>query len=234
MVHSSSPDKSLGTPNFVDTAEVLHLAQRLLDMTLQPHQAAMLYDTIAAATFVPDVAAEATASATGSSSSGGATSAVSVPPAYATQPPVSTAPVTSSTNVSSSGGPVASAATTVTVQPAPVLPALAASMSPPTTSNPPVAAGTQVTVTLPVTNNGIPPFQVLPANFQYVRPADGTPGPYYAITRGRVVGVVAGWDRASPSCIGVGGAVFRSVPSLNIGKQVVQTALAAGSCMILP
>ena len=41
-------------------------------------------------------------------------------------------------------------------------------------------------------------------------------------------------DRASPSVIGVGGAVFRSVPSLEIGRQVVQAALSAGSCMLLP
>ncbi|KAF9000021.1 hypothetical protein BDZ89DRAFT_1147473 [Hymenopellis radicata] len=83
------------------------------------------------------------------------------------------------------------------------------------------------------TNHGYPPYQVLPPGFPYQMPPVGSSGPYYAITRGRVVSVIAGWDRASSSCIGIGGAVFRSVPSVDAGKQLIEAALAAGSCMIL-
>lgn len=37
------------------------------------------------------------------------------------------------------------------------------------------------------------PYDILGADYEFEVPSPGTPGPYYAITRGRLVGVVAGW-----------------------------------------
>ncbi|KAF8998458.1 hypothetical protein BDZ89DRAFT_1051585 [Hymenopellis radicata] len=60
-----------------------------------------------------------------------------------------------------------------------------------TVATPPVV--TPAANPLPATNHGYPPYQVLPPGFPYQMPPVGSPGPYYAITRGRVVGVIAGW-----------------------------------------
>ncbi|KAF9017019.1 hypothetical protein BDZ89DRAFT_1141054 [Hymenopellis radicata] len=238
---SSSSQKSPPLGRRVDTVELLHLAQLFLDIRLDPHQASILSDLVAAATD-PQVDTDANAlSATSSGpSSAPAPSSAFGPPAYATQPATAAA-----TGSISSPGPAAAA---VNTGPAAVNTAAAVNTSPAVTStNPatvvpasvvpatvvPAAAATGIP-SPPATNQGFPHYQVLPNTFPYERPAYGTPGPYYAITRGRVVGVVAGWDKASPLCIGVGGAVFRSVPSIDIGRSVVEAALNAGSCMLLP
>ncbi|KAF8995728.1 hypothetical protein BDZ89DRAFT_1149449 [Hymenopellis radicata] len=252
MAQHSSYSKSgkAAGPQPIDTVEMLHLAQGFLNIRLSPHQASMLIELITAATDTP----QETGSADTNGASAAATSnkpAGSVfPPAYATQPLQA---VQAPASISSPVGAVSATSATQAAVPAPAvvtpaavsLPPAAVSSPPAAVSSPPAAvsspaaavtpptAATAATANFPATNNGYAPYQVLPADFAYQAPAAGTPGPYYAITRGRLVGVIAGWDKASPACIGVGGAVFRSVPSLETGKQVVESALRCGSCMLL-
>ncbi|KAF9014679.1 hypothetical protein BDZ89DRAFT_1046351 [Hymenopellis radicata] len=245
---SSSSQKSPAVGRRVETVELLHLAQLFLDIRLESHQACILTDLIAAATDHP-VDDDTAHASTAHSSSGGnvtspgpstahASSGVTAPPAYATQPTTAAA-----TGSISSPGPAAAVGTSAAAVPAPAVPTATipavvpvAAPTIPATVVPAALPAVPATAapSQPATNNGFSPYQVLPATFPYERPSYGTPGPYYAITRGRVVGVVAGWDKASPHCIGVSGAVFRSVPSIEIGRQVVESALNGGSCMLLP
>ncbi|KAF9004096.1 hypothetical protein BDZ89DRAFT_1145832 [Hymenopellis radicata] len=153
----------------------------------------------------------------------------SVPPAYATQTSVTTPAATPVATASQA--PVAPGTQAVSAVPAAPATTLSAA---PAVASPPASTAVTPAPAQPATNGGYQFFQVLPANYNYTRPSPGTPGPYYVITRGRVVGIIAGWDRASPNCIGVSGAVFRSVPSADVGKQVVEAALAGGACMLLP
>ncbi|KAF9014458.1 hypothetical protein BDZ89DRAFT_1142300 [Hymenopellis radicata] len=249
MVHaSSSSQKSPAVRRRVDTVELLQLAQMFLNVRLETHQASLLSDLIVAASDPRDDSdANAPSATSPGPSATPASSGVSAPPAYATQPATAAAPASISSPVP---GPLGTAAVQVSPAPAPATipvtvvqaaqPAASTTVAAPVAPANVVAASTSVAATTaavnvaPPANHGFAPYQVLPAHYPYERPAYGTPGPYYAITRGRVVGVVAGWDKASPFCIGIGGAVFRSVPSIEAGKQVVEAALAAGSCMILP
>ncbi|KAF9037322.1 hypothetical protein BDZ89DRAFT_1129848 [Hymenopellis radicata] len=248
----------------VDSVDLLELAQRLRDIQLHPQEAGLLIDLIGIATtrfervkcgtcvygFANEqvflcwgtsssdsflaVAGAANAPAGSAAVSQSASSVVTTTPASATQgymtTPVATPthaalPQATTPSIPAAGPPPTSSPASA----APAVASSAASPAPAVASSPAV-----ITPTLPASNNGHPYFQVLPATFNFISPAPGTPGPYYVITRGRVVGIVAGWDRASPNCIGVGGAVFRSVPSVDAGKQLVQSALAAGACMLLP
>ncbi|KIJ09042.1 hypothetical protein PAXINDRAFT_38235, partial [Paxillus involutus ATCC 200175] len=59
----------------------------------------------------------------------------------------------------------------------------------------------------------------------FVLPFQEEPGPFYLITRGRLVGVVASWQKASPLVIGVSGASFSKVSSVHRGWQQVEDAI---------
>ncbi|KIJ91086.1 hypothetical protein K443DRAFT_135564 [Laccaria amethystina LaAM-08-1] len=62
----------------------------------------------------------------------------------------------------------------------------------------------------------------------YHLPAAGATGPYYCITRGRDIGVYAGWEHVSPLVIGVSRAVFGRVDSIQEGRNRMDTAESAG------
>ncbi|KAF9044659.1 hypothetical protein BDZ89DRAFT_1128053 [Hymenopellis radicata] len=236
----------------VDSDDLLHIAQRLRDIQLTPQEAGLLTDLIGIATArfegikcsanwqvysFPGVSCSGSsisatnASATPPAVSGQSSSigVFSVPPAYATQTSVTTPAATPVATASQA--PVAPGTQAVSAVPAAPATTLSAA---PAVASPPASTAVTPAPAQPATNGGYQFFQVLPANYNYTRPSPGTPGPYYVITRGRVVGIIAGWDRASPNCIGVSGAVFRSVPSADVGKQVVEAALAGGACMLLP
>ncbi|KAH7917831.1 hypothetical protein BV22DRAFT_1025661, partial [Leucogyrophana mollusca] len=69
-------------------------------------------------------------------------------------------------------------------------------------------------------------------NFIFTLPLQDEPGPYYLITRGRLVGVIA-QQRASPLVIGVGGASFSKAGSIHRGWQLVEDAIDDGLAMYL-
>ncbi|KAF9012274.1 hypothetical protein BDZ89DRAFT_1047070 [Hymenopellis radicata] len=229
---------SRGGQRNLDAADFLELATQLLNLRLDDHQASLLCDLVLAATEDRNALDAPCQSPTCLA----AANTTSTPPSYASQPALATPSSASIFLPRRSchrhpvlvGGAASTPASLPVVTPPPALAVSSQVPAPVPVATPsPVAPPVVPNVAFPATNNGYPPYHVLPVGFSYITPAVGTPGPFYAITRGRVVGVVAGWDKASPLCIGVGGAVFRSVPSIDAGKQVVDSALSAGSCMIL-
>ncbi|EDR11625.1 uncharacterized protein LACBIDRAFT_314031 [Laccaria bicolor S238N-H82] len=62
----------------------------------------------------------------------------------------------------------------------------------------------------------------------YHLPAAGAAGPFYCITRGRDIGVFAGWEHVSPLVIGVSRAVFGRVDSIQEGQNRMDAAVNAG------
>ncbi|KAF8833924.1 hypothetical protein BDN67DRAFT_985700 [Paxillus ammoniavirescens] len=67
----------------------------------------------------------------------------------------------------------------------------------------------------------------------FILPYQGEVGPYYLITWGRLMGVVAQWQKASPLVIGVSGASFRNVTSVQRGWQLVEDAIDDGQANYL-
>ncbi|KIJ13868.1 hypothetical protein PAXINDRAFT_80169, partial [Paxillus involutus ATCC 200175] len=67
----------------------------------------------------------------------------------------------------------------------------------------------------------------------FVLPYQGEIGPYYLITQGKLIGVVAQWQKASPFVIGVSGASFSKVSSVQQGWQRVEDAIDAGQTKYL-
>ncbi|KAG6379551.1 hypothetical protein JVT61DRAFT_10050 [Boletus reticuloceps] len=63
----------------------------------------------------------------------------------------------------------------------------------------------------------------------FLLPLQNLPGPYYLITKGRSVGVIADWSCASPLVTGVKGAVFHKVLSVGLGLQSMLSAINNGT-----
>ncbi|KIK15806.1 hypothetical protein PISMIDRAFT_25224 [Pisolithus microcarpus 441] len=66
-----------------------------------------------------------------------------------------------------------------------------------------------------------------------VLPSEGIDGPFYFITRGRLVGIIARWENTSPLIIGVSGATFGSVSSVERGWKAVEDAIRVGDARYL-
>ncbi|PBK72083.1 hypothetical protein ARMSODRAFT_972772 [Armillaria solidipes] len=72
------------------------------------------------------------------------------------------------------------------------------------------------------------------ANYEYHTPLPGEAGPFYVVSRGREVGVFAGWEDTSPLITGVSGAVYCSASSYIDAITRIENALHRGNCAILP
>ncbi|KAF9028584.1 hypothetical protein BDZ89DRAFT_1038958 [Hymenopellis radicata] len=228
---------SRGGQRNLDAADFLELATQLLNLRLDDHQASLLCDLVLAATGPKRLGRSLSkphVSRGGQHNLDPAQLCLPAGAGYSLFCQYLSPGGAVTANPVLVGGAASTPASLPVVTPPPALAVSSQVPAPVPVATPsPVAPPVVPNVAFPATNNGYPPYHVLPVGFSYITPAVGTPGPFYAITRGRVVGVVAGWDKASPLCIGVGGAVFRSVPSIDAGKQVVDSALSAGSCMIL-
>ncbi|KAH7906398.1 hypothetical protein BJ138DRAFT_1105183 [Hygrophoropsis aurantiaca] len=69
---------------------------------------------------------------------------------------------------------------------------------------------------------------ILPYNYNVGPSTD-----FYLITRGKRIGVVAQWEKASQFVDGVCGAVFRRVSSLIVGWQLMEGTIDAGQAAYL-
>ncbi|KIJ19292.1 hypothetical protein PAXINDRAFT_153324 [Paxillus involutus ATCC 200175] len=67
----------------------------------------------------------------------------------------------------------------------------------------------------------------------FVLPLQEESGPFYLITRGRLVGVIAQWARVCPLVIGVSGAAFHMVSSMQWGWQMIEAAIDDGLTRVL-
>ncbi|KAF7420942.1 hypothetical protein PC9H_011461 [Pleurotus ostreatus] len=98
---------------------------------------------------------------------------------------------------------------------------------------PPAAAPT------PVAHPAVPPaivdtpYTPTPASPRYHLPQPGSPGPYYVITRGRQVGIFTNWTATAPLVIRVPGAVFESVRSLALAREMMEEALDDGIVSVI-
>ncbi|KAF7431000.1 hypothetical protein PC9H_006715 [Pleurotus ostreatus] len=75
---------------------------------------------------------------------------------------------------------------------------------------------------------------VVPIGYAFHLPNPDDEGPFYMITRGREVGIFAGWDITSPLVTGVPGAVFRAVPSIAAAQTRMVSVIASGASAIIP
>ncbi|KAH0826245.1 hypothetical protein J3R83DRAFT_5709 [Lanmaoa asiatica] len=84
----------------------------------------------------------------------------------------------------------------------------------------PVALPGNIDVTVP-SNHGLGQYN----GIVYVHPVQGTRGPFYVITHGRLVGVIANWLAAAPHVHRIEGAIFIKVRLMATATQLLMTAI---------
>ncbi|KAG6377890.1 hypothetical protein JVT61DRAFT_14677 [Boletus reticuloceps] len=85
----------------------------------------------------------------------------------------------------------------------------------PSDPNAPVALSEHYTMT----HNGI----------VFYFPMPGVSGPYYLVTKGRAIGIIAQWHRASPLVSDISCAVFCKVKCLTQARKMMETAIDDGN-----
>ncbi|EIW84335.1 hypothetical protein CONPUDRAFT_142661 [Coniophora puteana RWD-64-598 SS2] len=67
-----------------------------------------------------------------------------------------------------------------------------------------------------------------------VIPGNDVPAPYYVVTVGRLVGLIASWSRAAPLVNGVHCVTFHRIDNLAFGLQLVAGAVRSGTGIMMP
>ncbi|KAH7918388.1 hypothetical protein BV22DRAFT_1134625 [Leucogyrophana mollusca] len=147
--------------------------------------------------------------------------------------PSPTTPVTPGPDISASPPALAPVADVVvaTITPAavPVTPgSLPAALAPAAVA--PAVATTSPAFTLPVPAGHDP---VVYQGYTYYVPRDGSPTPFYLVTKGRHLGVFSSWPKANPQVIGVSRAAFTKVMTIARGVEMMEESISTGQAELL-
>ncbi|KAI6094572.1 hypothetical protein EDD17DRAFT_1466536 [Pisolithus thermaeus] len=114
--------------------------------------------------------------------------------------------------------------------PSPTIPLLA-SPAPPAQAVP-LAPATPTISRIECVNIPIGHYIVSYNSILVVLPSEGTHSPFYLITQGRLVGIIAR-ENTSPLVISISGATFRSVSSVEQGWKAIEDAIKVGDTQYL-